>query len=249
MIIARDPLQLLLRKLETHSVLHEADRQAISCLPFKPRTLDAATFLIREGDPPTHCSVLLSGFAYRQKLAGNGMRQIVAIHIPGEPIDFQNLFLDVSDHSVQMLTRGEVALVPRAPLQALARSRAAIAHAILVIILVEASILREWLLNIGQRDARTRIAHLLCEFAIRLDAQGLSPDHAYELPITQDQLADAVGMTNVHVNRILRALQAEGLITRNRRAISFPDWERMREVGDFNERYLHLQPQMAGTEA
>ena len=237
------PLGLLLRKLETHSTLDPEDREAICSLPFTLKTLEPQSYTVREGDAPTQCGVLVSGFAYRQKLTGDGSRQIVALHIPGEALDFQSLFLDVADHNVQTLTRAEVAFIPRRELQELARSRAAIGHAILVTILVEASIFREWVLNVGRRDSRTRTAHLLCEFAIRLDAQGLAEDYGYHLPMTQEQLADALGLTPVHVNRTLKGLEAEGLISREGRQVSFPDWRRLREAADFNQRYLHLEPQ------
>jgi CRP-like cAMP-binding protein len=243
---ADHPLHLLLRRLEQSSVLSEEDRQAVLALPYTLRTLEPSTYLVREGDPPIHCGVLASGFAYRQKLTGDGLRQIIALHIPGDAVDFQNLFLDVADHSVQMLTRGEVASVARRDFQALARSNAGIGHAILVNILIDASVFREWVLNVGRRDSRTRLAHVLCEFAVRLEAQGLAPEYGYELPMTQEQLADALGLTPVHVNRVLKTLEAEGLVTRNRRTIRFPDWDKMRGVADFNERYLHLEPQKSG---
>jgi CRP-like cAMP-binding protein len=206
-------------------------------LPHTVRTLEAATYTIREADPPEHCAILVSGFA---------SRQIVALHIPGDALDFQNLFLDVSDHSLQMLTRAEVALVRIHDLQVIARDRPGVGHAILVKILVEASIFREWVLNVGRRDARMRLAHLLCELGVRLDAEGLAENYGYELPMTQEQLADALGLTPVHVNRTLKALEAEGLIVRSKRSVSFPDWKGLRLVGDFNQRYLHLEPQRSG---
>jgi CRP-like cAMP-binding protein len=220
--------------------LPDEDRQAVLQLPYTLRSLEASSYLIREGDPPVRCGVLVSGFAYRQKITGDGQRQIMALMIPGEAVDFQNLTFGVADHSVQMLTRGEVAFVARAHFQALIDTRPAVARAILIHILVEASIAREWVLNLGRRDARTRMAHFLCEFAIRMQAQGLAGEDDYQLPITQEQLADALGMTPVHVNRTLRSLEAEGLIVRNKRNIAFPSWNRMRDVGDFNQRYLHL---------
>jgi CRP-like cAMP-binding protein len=247
MTTPRHPLELLVRNLELRSPLSPEDRKAVLELPYTLRTLEPSTYIVREADPPTSCCVMVSGFAYRQKLTGEGARQIVAIQIPGDGVDFQNLFLNVSDHSVQMLTRGEVAFVDRALIQELARSRASIGHAILVKILVEASIFREWVLNVGRREARTRMAHLLCEFAVRLEAEGLADEYRYELPMTQEQLADAVGLTPVHVNRTLKALEREGLITRNRRNLSFPDWRRLREAGDFNQRYLHLEPQLGSS--
>jgi CRP-like cAMP-binding protein len=201
---------------------------------------------VREGEQPDACGVLVSGFAYRQKLTSDGARQILALHIPGEPLDFQNLFLDEADHNVQMLTRGEMAVIPREELQTLARSRSAIGHAILVTILVEASIFREWIVNVGRRDARTRLAHVLCEFGARLEAQGLADDYGYQLPMTQEQLADVLGLTPVHVNRTIKSLEAEGLIARKGRNISFPNWHKLQEAGDFNNRYLHLNQQAAG---
>jgi CRP-like cAMP-binding protein len=232
-----------LRKLETHATLSEEDRQAILALPYKLKTLEAQSYTIREGDAPDFCAVLVSGFAYRHKLTGDGARQIVSLHIPGEALDFQNLYLDISDHNVQTLTRAEVAIIPRDALQKLARARAGVGHAILVTILVEASVFREWVLNVGRRDSATRLAHLLCEFAVRLETQGLADSGGYELPMTQEQLADALGLTPVHVNRTIKALESDGFIERDRRHIRFPDWRRMRDVGDFSQRYLHLEPQ------
>ena len=243
-----NPLHLLLRKLETHSALGEEDRRRVLALPYTLRTLEPHAYVLREGEKPDVCPILLSGFAYRQKLTSNGGRQILALHIPGEAMDFQNLFLDEADHNVQMLTRGDVAMVQREELRELVRSTAAISHAILVTILVEASIFREWVVNVGRRDARTRLAHVLCEFAVRLEAQGLIEQYGYNLPMTQEQLADVLGLTPVHVNRTIKALEAEGLIARKGRNINFPDWQRMREAGDFNQRYLHLEQQKAGRE-
>jgi CRP-like cAMP-binding protein len=167
----------------------------------------------------------------------------VAIHIPGEALDFQHLFLDVADHNVQMLTRGVIANLQRGPLQQLVKTNAQVGHAVLVSILVESSIFREWVLNVGRRDSRSRLSHLLCEFAIRLETQGLADETGYELPMTQEQLADALGLTPVHVNRTIMSLEADGFIQRDKRRIRFPDWEKMRGVADFNQRYLHLHPQ------
>lgn len=239
---AAHPLHLLVRRLQANHDLSPEDRAAVLGLPFKLRMLEPATYTVREGDQPRTCCILVSGFAFRQKITGDGARQIIALHIPGEAMDFQNLFLNVSDHNVQMLTRGTVAEVQLPALQDLALNRPAVGRAILITTLIEASIFREWVLNVGRRDSRSRMAHLLCEFAVRLDGQGLTTDdHGYELPMTQEQLADATGLTPVHVNRVLKALEAEGLIVRNRRNIGFPDWKALRDVGDFNQRYLHLR--------
>jgi CRP-like cAMP-binding protein len=234
-------LELLARKLDLHHRLSEDDRRAILDLPHKIRKLEAQSYTMREGDRPDRCAVLLSGYAIRHKLTGDGSRQILAINIPGEALDFQNMFLEECDHNVQMLTRGIVAEIPRHPLEELVLSHSEVGRAILVTALAEASIFREWAVNIGRRDSRSRIAHLLCEFAYRVSAHRLTADGIYELPMTQEQLADATGLTAVHVNRVLQALQREGLIERDRRIIRFPSWQRMQDVADFNPRYLHTR--------
>ena len=204
------------------------------------RKLDAGAYLVREGDVPTHCAVLVNGFAYRQKVTGEGARQILAVCIPGDAIDFQNMFLDVSDHSVQLLTRATVAEIPRDALQQLVEARPAVGVAVIHTTLVEASIVREWVVNVGRRDARARIAHILCEFAVRLESRGLANSNGFDLPMTQEQLADATGLTPVHVNRVLKILEAEGLISRQRRNVQFVDWRALQDVGDFSRRYLHI---------
>ncbi|HEX2764146.1 MAG TPA: Crp/Fnr family transcriptional regulator [Allosphingosinicella sp.] len=124
-------------------------------------------------------------------------------------------------------------------LQSLALARPGVARALWIDTLIDSSIFREWVVNVGRRDTRARIAHLLCEFALRLQAVGIGDGRRYELPMTQEQLADAVGLTSVHVNRVLRQLGEEGLISRDRRTLVLEDWQRLRQVGDFNERYLH----------
>jgi CRP-like cAMP-binding protein len=125
-------------------------------------------------------------------------------------------------------------------LQDLVLTRPALGTAIIELTLIEASILREWVVNVGRRDARARIAHILCEFAVRLEARGLASDHGFELPMTQEQLADATGLTSVHVNRVLKSLEADGLISRKRRQIHFNDWRALQDAGDFSRRYLHI---------
>ena len=118
--------------------------------------------------------------------------------------------------------------------------------------LVDGSIFREWIANVGRRDASTRLAHVLCEFALRLKLAGLGEQTSYELPMTQDQLADAVGLTAVHVNRTLQSLERQKLISRTQRSVSIGDWQRLADAGDFDATYLHLpadEPALARTAA
>ena len=245
--MAWHPLEPFVRKLERQSELAERDRKAILALPYTPLTLKAHEYLIREGDPPHACAVLLRGFAFRQKLTGKNSRQILAVHLAGDALDFQNLFLDIADHSIQALTVVELAIFPRSDLQRLVQSNSAIGHALLVFMLIEASIFREWLLNIGRRDARTRIAHLLCELAVRTGDAEPTGRYSYELPLSAEQLADATGLSPAHVIRTLKALEADGLIVRSQSKITLPSWKRMGAAGEFNARYLHFDAPVASS--
>ena len=234
-----------LRRWANRMQLAESDSEGLRTLPFNLRTIDRDGFIVREGGKPTSCNILLAGGAFRQKVVHNGARQIISFHFPGEFIDLQACLLAVNDHSVQAMTACKLATVPKDALLALADRRPAIAHALWYDTLVEGAIFREWVVNVGRRPARQRIAHVLCELGSRLDALGLAPRDGYQLPMTQEELGDAVGLTPVHVSRTLKELAAEGLIVRNRRSVSFPSWQAIREAGDLNERYLHLEPQVS----
>lgn len=231
---------MLTQRLERHGMMSQAARTVLRNIPMTLRSLEGGSYIVREADAPALCAILVSGFAYRQKVTGEGERQILAVCIPGEVVDLQNLYLDLADHSVQMLTNGEVLAFPREALQIAAAKEAAIARAIMIEAQLDASILREWLTNIGQRSAKARLAHLLCEFAVRLSASSPAEEEAYELPMNQEHLGDALGLTAVHVNRMLRALHDEGLVLWTRKSVRMTDWRKLRVAGDFNSRYLHL---------
>lgn len=234
-------LRPMLRKLEYWTSLDEADKAALLALPHKQKTIDPQKYIVREGDIPENACVLLSGFAYRHKVVGDGSRQIVSIHMRGDIVDLQNSLLGTADHNVQALTLCEIALIPREAIRQIAFDHPNVGMAMWYDTLVDGSIFREWIANVGRRDAHTRMAHLLCEFALRLKAAGLGERDSYELPMTQEQLADATGLTPVHVNRTLRGLDQEGLISRDKRSVRIGDWKRLAAAGDFHSGYLHMR--------
>ncbi len=242
-------LEPLACRLEYRVELSGSDRAAVLALPHTIKAMKPQQYMVREGDRPTHCCLIVRGFAIRQKIVGGGQRQILSIHMNGEAVDLQNSLLNRADHSVQMLTAGVVAMIPRTAIEQLTSERPAIARAMWIDTLVDASIFREWLANVGRRDARTRIAHLLCEFSLRLELAGLGEKAGYELPMSQEELGDATGLTAVHINRTIKALEAEGLIERaTPRTIVIGDWRKLAQAGDFDSGYLHRngkQPAMA----
>src|ERR1700712_3417712 len=179
-----DPLQRMIDKLRIRARLEPADCDAMRAWPVRRRSYEPPAYIVREGASPIQfCSFVVSGFALRQKLAANGGRQIVSVQVPGDFLDLQHLFLKRADHNVQALTRLETIDIDREALQALALRHPAIGRALWV-------------------DA-------LCEFTVRMHASQLIQDgEMCELPMTQEQLGDATGLTSVHVNRTLKGLEA-----------------------------------------
>lgn len=232
-------LDIFVRKLLAYSRLSTADQGELLALPYQYRELGPNMTILREGDHSQICPILLSGFAFRYKLAADGGRQIVALRIPGDPLDFQSLYLHTVDHHMQSLTAVELALVPLAALERLAEARRSIARAILVDILVEGSIGREWQLNIGRRHALPRLAHFLCELAYRLHVIDPGADEGIDVPLTQEQLADILGLTPVHVNRTLKTLEEAGAVIRSGRRLRTGAIGVLARFADFTPLYLH----------
>ena len=232
-------LDSLLKRWSRRVTLSREDKEALSTLPWSERTFGRDAYVVREGEPTTTCGLLLRGFAFRQKLVSNGARQIISIHIPGEFVDLQNALLKVADHNVQTLGRASFAFVNRSALLDLSAAHPNIARSIFLDTLLDSSIFREWVVNVGRRDARARISHLLCELADRLKSSGTSDGEVFDFPLTQEQIADATGLTAVHTNRTLQSLRRDGLINLSANRLAILDWEALADAGDFNERYLH----------
>ena len=150
----------MLRKLQRWQSLDDEDIAAVLALPHVARTLNATQFVVWDGDRPQHSCLLLSGFAVRHKIAAGGVRQILSVHMRGDVIDLHSSLLGVADHNVQMLTAGEVAMIPAEAIVEIASARPAVGIALWLETLVDGAIFREWIVNVGRRDARTRIAHL-----------------------------------------------------------------------------------------
>lgn len=230
---------LLVDKLDRLGTLDKSDREAIRSLPLRSMALTRHHLIVREGNIAENCCILLSGYACRHKTTSAGGRQIVSFHIPGDILDLQHLLLRRADHNVQAITDVRVATVPASVLKRLAHERPAVGDALWRDTLIEASIFREWVMNVGRRDAKQRIAHMLCEFAARREEAGQGSPESFEFPMTQEQIGDATGLTSVHVNRMLRALGEDGVIVRNKHEVEITNWSHMRKIADFDPAYLH----------
>lgn len=232
--------RLWLERLRMRTELDPASCQAILDLPFSLRRLDPEKYLLHEGELPASCTFIVAGLTYRHKLTKEGERQIVGIDVPGDMISTGYLFLNETDHNIQALTAAIVADFPLRRLQQLAFEYPAIGRALWVEALVGSSIAREWIMNAGRREAQQAVAHLLCELALRLSCAERGKTRVYDLPMTQSQLGDVLGISLVHVNRTLMALTESGLIERQRRKMSILDFQALQDVAGFSARYLHL---------
>lgn len=239
MLSDSEALKPFANKLRRLVDLPEAAEAGVQGLKFRLGNVGSSRYLVREGQESADCCVLLEGFACRHKLSGDGSRQIMSFLMKGDIVDFQQIFLPVADHNVQTITEAKVAWVPKTELNELTRQFPAISAALWKDCLIEASVFREWVLNVGRRDARARIAHMLCEFVTRCSEVGLGSPDQFHVPMTQEQIGDATGLTPVHVNRMLRALDEIGVIKRAGRDFRVSDWRLLQKIGDFRSEYLH----------
>jgi CRP-like cAMP-binding protein len=234
-------LSPFLTKLQLWGPLDPASEEAILALPHKIEDVGPNKYIVREGEKPAHSCLLLDGFAFRHKVLVDGSRSISAIHMKGDVVDLQNSLLGTADHSVQTLSTTRIAFIPVDEIRRVAFEFPNAGMAMWYDTLVDGSIFREWIANVARRDAASRLSHLLCEFGLRLESLGLGNRSQYELPMTQEQLADCTGLTPVHVNRTLMDLESRGFIARSRRSVAIDDWKRMAALSGFNDNYLHLR--------
>lgn len=232
-------LDPFIRKLEHGADLTEADHSRIASIA-RVRQVGAGQTIIEQGERPDDVRLVLSGFAYRYKVLRDGKRQIVALLVPGDFCDLHVAILGAMDHGIAAMSLCTIADLSRATVLDLTEKYPRIGRALWWATLVDEAVLREWLVNIGRREAAPRMAHLFCELLVRLQAVGLADQASYPFPLTQVDLADALGLTPVHVNRTVQALRQAGLIVLKKRRLAIPDVRRLKAFCEFDPIYLHL---------
>ena len=229
------------RKLNNGLPLSDSDQASLEAISGNVEDVERHQHLIREGDDPHSVFLLIEGWASRYKVLPNGKRQIVAFLLPGDLCDVHIFILDQMDHGIAMLSRGKVVRIPRETILRVVEERPAISRALWWATLVDEAVLREWLVNIGGRDAYARTAHLLCELYARMENVALVTRQAMHLPLTQIDLAEALGLTPVHVNRMLKRLRSDGLVSFKSQELVIRDIDRLKATAGFNPGYLHGQ--------
>lgn len=233
-------LSALALRLEAFTRLSKDDRAAIAQVGATTREVAPRRDIAREGEKPRAVPLMVQGWACRYKTLPDGRRQIVGFFVPGDFCDLNVYILKEMDHSIAAITRVRIADIDRDDMDALTEGRPRVTQALWWHELVNQAIQREWTLNVGQRTAYERIAHLLVEMFLRLRAVGLTQDDGCDFPVTQTDIADATGLTAVHVNRTLQELRRDELIELAHKRLRIPDLQRLMDVAMFNPNYLHL---------
>lgn len=234
----------LIRQLETIIELSGEDRAALATLPLRFKTVAERRDIFREGSRPSESCLIVEGIVCRHKTLSNGRRQILSFHFSGDMPDLQSLHLKTMDHALATVTAARLAFVPHEAVRALMRGREGIFDALSRHSLIDSSIHREWIANIGRRTALERVAHVICECFVRMRALGLVKLSSFELPLSQSELADATGLSNVHVNRTMKELRRLGLIESKGKVHGIVDWEMLQGTAGFDPAYLHLRRQV-----
>jgi CRP-like cAMP-binding protein len=234
------PYSRLLHRLEKLNTLSAHDRQLIAELPLTVANFSGNEEVARHGDAPTRCTLVLGGFLYSHKRVNGSRRQITSFFVPGDIADLHTLHLAPLDHSLSTLGPAVVAFMPHPAFRDMLARSPQLAEAFWRDTFIRLAILREWVTNLGRRDAIARVAHVVCELAVRLQAVDLAQDFCFTIPWTQTDLADACGISNVHANRVVQELRRLGLVEWDSRKVRIRDWDAVVKIGDFSDEYLQL---------
>lgn len=231
--------EAFINRLRGHGPLTEVDVSLLTAGCRTTRQVPANHHLIREGDRPDPVFVMLEGWACRYKMLPDGGRQIMAFMLPGDFCDIHIAVLEAMDHNILTLTKARVALLPREQMEALVKAQPTLTRAFWWAQLVDQGVLRAWIVSMGRRKSVERVAHLMCELYIRMRNIGLATDDSCEMPLTQVVLADALGLTPVHVNRVLRVLRTDKVMELTRGSLTILDPLKLARIAGFDANYLH----------
>jgi CRP-like cAMP-binding protein len=233
-------MERLLRKLRARDVVSAGEEEILRASIVEIKQVPANRVLVKAGVTLSHCTLLIDGLVARYKDLADGQRQIMELHLPGDFLDLHSFLLKRLEHNVGALTAVRLALVPHEAIRAITEEHPHLARMLWFSTLLDAAIHRERILSVGRRSAVARIAHLICELQVRLEVVGLSDSFRFPLPLTQSDIADATGLTSVHVNRMLKRLRDEELLTFRSGEVVIQDWDQLQRIAEFTPDYLYL---------
>nr|WP_306264865.1 Crp/Fnr family transcriptional regulator [Pararhizobium sp. IMCC3301] len=228
----------LTRKLGSYVVLSDNDLDVLAQLHKRRRIFVPGVDMIHEGQKNQPAYILANGWAISFKILRDGTRQIVDIQVPGDFLGLRSLLFRTSDHNIEPITRVEASVVQAGDLFDAFTRTPRLATAVLWAASRDEAMVVEHLVGLGRRDAAERTAHFLLELGARLKLVGLAKLDGYDCPLSQHVLSDALGLSAVHINRVLRQLREEGMLTFRNGHVSFDDFDRLVAFADFDVAYL-----------
>ncbi|CAN5487428.1 Crp/Fnr family transcriptional regulator [soil metagenome] len=234
-------IEPLVEKLSRRDELSGAERQALGALLGPERGVAAGSLIIQPGDRPTHSTFLRSGFCARYSLTVGGDRQLTEINVPGDFVDLHSLMMKQMDHGIVALSDCVIAPAQHGDLRRLTEQHPHLTRLLWLETVIDGAIHRQWLVTMGRQNAASRLAHLICELYLRLEAAGQAADQRFAVPLTQTDLGDVLGLTPVHVNRVMMELRHEALIEWKGAQVTILDWAQLAAFAEFDPTYLRLQ--------
>jgi CRP-like cAMP-binding protein len=233
-------LRLFVKRLASRSVLTDDEVGALLGLNGHIKEVAARTDFVRPREPVDHACLVVKGLAGRFGQHSDGARQITCLHIPGDMADLPSVVSPKSGWGLAALTATTILRIPHTDLRRVAAKHPGIAEAFWRDCVADGSIFSEWVVNVGRRDATSRVAHVFCEMAIRCKEAGEGNRHSFRLPITQTDLANATGMTGVHVNRTLRELRTRELVELRAGTVTVYNWDELVRTAGFHAGFMLL---------
>lgn len=231
----------LIEKLSRRDQLSAVEIAALKDVLDPPRAIAANVDIMREHAHASHSLLIVSGLTARYSTLSDGRRQITEINVTGDFVDLHSLLMKQMDHGVMTLTPCEISSAPHSRLRELTEKHPHLARMLWLETVVDAAIHRQWLVAMGRRSGLGHLAHLLCELYVRLKAVGQTEGAGFDLPLTQSMLGDALGLSTVHVNRLIAELRREGLVRWNQSRVEIINWPRLAAIAEFDPTYLRLQ--------
>ena len=238
---AAPKITTLVEKLSLRDRISPDEIEALQKALEPPKTVAAGSDIVREHSRPLHSTLLISGFSARYSTLEDGARQITEINVAGDFIDLHSLLMKQMDHGVVALTECVIAEAPHSGLIDITERHPHLTRLLWLDTIIDAAIHRQWLVAMGRRSGLGHLAHLVCELYLRLQAVGQTGDLTFDLPLTQAVLGDALGLSTVHVSRLISELRGEGVINWSGGQIDILDWRRLAEIAEFDPTYLRLQ--------
>lgn len=237
----RELISPFFRKVELRDTLSPEERDAILRASDDVRVVSAGHDIVREGDRPSHSTLLARGLSARFSITQDGARQITALHLDGDFVDLHSFLLKTMDHGVRALTDCVVISFPHARLRTITEQQPHLTRLLWLNTLLDAALHREWLVAKGQLSSLEHMAHLICELQVRFEVAGRADKGGFTLAMTQADLADAMGISTVHANRTLQELRSTRLLEWENGIVQIHDVAALRRLGQFDDNYLHLR--------